>query len=255
VNEWVRDEWLDRDDRLRASIIVPALNPDAAAEEIERLAPDPRFVQVLLPVRSETPWGNVRWKRIHEAAADARRPIAFHAWGDLGSSPTTMGYSHTFYEDYVSISQITAPPQLMSLVAEGVFDRYPSLNVAFVECGFNWIPPLMWQFDKDWKSLWREVPWTKQRPSEHIRGHVRATTSPSHLDDVAAEQVGQLVEMMGASEMLMHSSDYPHDHGDSGTETLLSVLGEAGREAVFRTNAEAFYGLRTMSRPEATATS
>jgi len=255
VNEWVRDEWLDRNERLRASIIIPALNPDAAAEEIERLAPDPRFVQVLLPVRSETPWGNLRWKRIHEAAADAGRPLAFHAWGDLGSSPTTMGYSHTFYEDYVSISQVTAPTQLMSLIAEGVFDRLPSLNVVLVECGFNWLPPLMWQFDKDWKSLWREVPWMKRRPSEYIRSHVRATTSPSHLDDVAVEQVAQLAEMLGASEMLMYSSDYPHDHGDGGFETVLGVLGESGRASVFRGNADLFYGLKLGSLPGAVARS
>jgi hypothetical protein len=39
---------LDREPRLRASILVPAHNPDLAVAEIERVAPDRRFVQVLL---------------------------------------------------------------------------------------------------------------------------------------------------------------------------------------------------------------
>ncbi len=50
VNDWMAKEWLDADPRLRASILVPAESPDAAVEEIERLAHDKRFVQVLLLV-------------------------------------------------------------------------------------------------------------------------------------------------------------------------------------------------------------
>jgi predicted TIM-barrel fold metal-dependent hydrolase len=48
VNDWVASEWLDRDPRLRASIMVPAQNPELAAAEIEHRASDPRFVQVLV---------------------------------------------------------------------------------------------------------------------------------------------------------------------------------------------------------------
>ena len=50
VNDWIAREWLDREPRLRASIVVPVQNPQLAVEEIERRAEDKRFVQVLLPV-------------------------------------------------------------------------------------------------------------------------------------------------------------------------------------------------------------
>src|ERR1700712_4140768 len=40
INNWIRAEWLDRDPRLRASIVVPPHSAELAAEEIERLAPD-----------------------------------------------------------------------------------------------------------------------------------------------------------------------------------------------------------------------
>ena len=39
VNDWIAREWLDREPRLRASILVAAQNPDLAVAEIERLAP------------------------------------------------------------------------------------------------------------------------------------------------------------------------------------------------------------------------
>src|SRR6202043_126433 len=48
VNDWMVAEWLDRDARLRASIVVPLQNVEFAVDEIERCAKDPRFVQVLV---------------------------------------------------------------------------------------------------------------------------------------------------------------------------------------------------------------
>ena len=48
INDWLAAEWLSNDDRLRASIVVPMHSPELAAKEIERVAADPRFVQVLV---------------------------------------------------------------------------------------------------------------------------------------------------------------------------------------------------------------
>src|SRR3984957_15599609 len=44
VNDWIMENWLNREPRPRASIVVPAQAPLLAAEEIERLAGDKRFV-------------------------------------------------------------------------------------------------------------------------------------------------------------------------------------------------------------------
>src|SRR6266704_1188482 len=46
INDWLAQEWLDRDPRLRGSLNVPFDSPDLAVAEIERFAGDPRFVQV-----------------------------------------------------------------------------------------------------------------------------------------------------------------------------------------------------------------
>jgi predicted TIM-barrel fold metal-dependent hydrolase len=79
INDWLKAEWLERDDRLRASLVVPTLDTDAAVEEIERLGGDERFVQVLLPVRNETPWGNKRFHPLFGAAAKHDLVIGLHA--------------------------------------------------------------------------------------------------------------------------------------------------------------------------------
>ncbi len=54
INDWIAAEWLDRDPRLRASIVVPLQAPDLAIEEIERRAADNRFVSVLVLSQGES---------------------------------------------------------------------------------------------------------------------------------------------------------------------------------------------------------
>src|SRR5262249_526502 len=153
LNNWLIGEWLDRDDRLRASLVVPWSNPEAAVAEIERVGDDPRFVQVLLPVRAEQPWGQKAFHGIHAAAAERGLAIALHAWGLYGHAPTASGTTTTYVEDYLSDAAI-AQHQLASFVAGGVFALFPKLRVVVLECGFAWLPEMLWRFDKHWKSFW-----------------------------------------------------------------------------------------------------
>lgn len=250
VNDWLRQEWLDRDERLRASMVVPTLDTDAAVAEIERLGGDPRFVQVLLPVRGlDVRYGNRRYHPVLEAAARHDLVVGLHAWGRAGSAPTVTGFTHTYLEDYLSNSQSVVQSQIVSLVAEGVFERIPSLRVCLAECGFSWLPALLWRFDKDWKAVWREVPWVKAKPSQYVYRHFRATTEPAHLPPTAA-QTAEVLDMIGARDFLMYASDYPHDHGN-GAERLFAALDDHAGEAVLYGNAAAFYSLSSRERAEA----
>ncbi|NKQ51423.1 amidohydrolase [Amycolatopsis sp. K13G38] len=239
VNDWLVSEWLDADERLRGSMVVPTLDAGAAAAEIDRIGDHPRIVQVLVPVRMDAPWGNRRHRPLLRAAAEHDLVLGLHAWGRLGNAPTSSGITHTYLEDYLANSQILAQAQLTSLVTEGVFRDLPDLRVALPECGFSWLPTLLWRFDKDWKAVWREVPWLDRKPSEVVREHVRLTTSPAHLPRDPA-QVRQALDLLGAGSMLMYASDHPHDHGP-GARRLLEALTEPERDAVLAGNAARWY--------------
>jgi uncharacterized protein len=239
VNDWLVAEWLQHDERLRASMVVPTLDTAAAVAEIERIGEHPGIVQVLLPVRTDAPWGNVRHRPVLRAAAERGLVIGLHAWGRIGNAPTSSGMTHTYLEDYLANSQIVVQAQVTSLVTEGVFAELPQLRVALLECGSTWLPTLLWRFDKDWKGVWREVPWLSDKPSEVVRRHVRLTTAPTHLPRDPA-QARQAVDLLDAASMLMYASDHPHDHGDGG-ERLLAVLTDAERERVLSGNAASWY--------------
>jgi uncharacterized protein len=170
-------------------------------------------------------------------------PLPFtnlQAWGRVGNAPNASGFTHSYLEDYLANSQIVVQAQVTSLVTEGVFAQLPELRVTLAECGSTWLPTLLWRFDKDWKGVWREVPWLDTPPSEVVRAHFRLTTAPMHLpaDPVQAREALDLLD----TEMLLHASDYPHDHGD-GSARLLAALTEPEREAVLGATAAEWYRL------------
>jgi predicted TIM-barrel fold metal-dependent hydrolase len=244
VNDWLVAEWLERDDRLRAwgggaaSVEAAAGAPVA---EIERIGEHPRIVQVLLPVRTDAPWGNVRHRPVLRAAAERGLVVGLHAWGRIGNAPTSSGMTHTYLEDYLANSQILVQAQVTSLVTEGVFAQLPDLKVTLLECGFSWLRTMLWRFDKDWKGVWREVPWLSAPPSETVRRHLRLTTAPAHLPRDPAH-VRQALDLIDAAAMLLFASDHPHDHGDGG-ERLLAALTDAERGRVLGGNAADWYAL------------
>ncbi len=229
VNDWLLEQWHGHDPRMRISVVVPTLDTEAAVAELARLEGRPGVAAVLLPVRMDARWGNVRYRPLLRAAAERDLVVTLHAWGRAGNAPMPSGMTHSYLEDYLANSQTLAQAQLTSLVAEGVFAALPTLRVAVAECGSTWLPTLLWRFDKDWKGTWREVPWVNRPPSELVREHVRFTTAPIHLPS-DPEQARAAVDLLGP-ELLMHASDRPHDHGP-GAERLRAVLTDAELEAV-----------------------
>ncbi len=208
VNDWVVENWLDKDKRLRASIVVPAQAPLLAAEEIERRAGDPRFVQILLPVACEMMLGRSYYWPIYAAAVRHDLPIGLHAGSMYRYAPTASGWPSHYLHDYVAQSQ-TFEDQLLSLVSNGVFNKFPSLRVVLIESGVTWLPGFLWRAIKTWRGVRAEVPWVTRSPAEIIRESVRLTVQP--FDAPAdASVVERIVAQIDCDAMLLFSSDYPH---------------------------------------------
>ena len=212
VNGWLASEWLAKDARLRASIVVPSQFPDLAVREIERLAGKREWVQVLLPVRSEQPYGSRNFRPVFAAAAKHGLPVALHFGGAPGNASTPVGWPSLYLEEYAGMAGIFQT-QLISIISGGVFDEHPELKLVLAEGGFAWLPSLLWRFAKNWKGLRREIPWVRRPPSEYAREHVRLTIAPTDAPDEPG-QLGEILQQLGSDAMLLYASDYPHAHGD-----------------------------------------
>src|SRR6202142_1994572 len=79
LNDWLVKEWLDRDSRLRGSIVIPVQSIEKSVAEIERCAGDSRFVQVLMLVMGDMPLGKRAYWPISAAAERLGLAVGIHA--------------------------------------------------------------------------------------------------------------------------------------------------------------------------------
>jgi predicted TIM-barrel fold metal-dependent hydrolase len=240
VNRWLKEQWLDRDQRLVGTMVVTPEYPQAAAAEIRSWESDDGFVQVLLPVVSQRTYGNRSYFPIYQAAEERGLVIGLHFGGVSGGPPTPSGWPDLYIEEAVGMTHVFQG-QLLSLVAEGVFQEFPSLRFALLESGVTWLPSLLWRLDKMWKSYRREIPWVTRPPSTYVRDRVRAAIAPLDVPGDPREAL-RFVEDMELEELLMFSTDRPHAHAFDPMP-MLDLMEPARREPIMSAKARDWYGL------------
>lgn len=242
-NDHLIDHWLDKDGRLRGAMVVAAQDPQQAAREIDRIGPHPKIVEVIMASAARMPYGQRFYHPIYEAAQRHNLPIAIHP-GTEGSGtaypPTPAGWPSTYLEWHTLLAA-NFMTHLVSMVCEGVFEKFPRLKFVLIEGGVSWIAPIMWRLDKNYRALRMEVPWLKRMPSEYIMDHVRLTTQPVE-EPPNMDHVRQLFDMIDAPRILLYSSDYPHWDFDSPT-AIFRNLPQHARERIFSGNARELYNL------------
>ena len=244
-NDWLADTWLTKynhDGLFKGSITIAHQDPQAAAKEIERWADHPHFIQVMTDSGARAPFGQRQYYPIYEMCDRYNLPLAIHPGTDgmgINVQPTP-GYP-THYIEWHTCLSLGFQAHLVSLLTEGVFERFPNFKVVLVEGGVAWLPALLWRLDQEWKALRMEVPWVRKPPSEYLRDHVRISSQP--LERPADDQhLLWMLEMMDAEHLLMFASDYPHWDFDSPTHAFPKLPPKL-HDRIFFENAREFYGL------------
>jgi predicted TIM-barrel fold metal-dependent hydrolase len=247
TNDWLAATWLSEYNahgRYFGSINVCASDPQGAVAEIERCAPNDRFVQIRLNAYAGLPYGDPFYDPIYDAAVRHRLPVAVHFSKGAGISLLTpVGFSSYFFEHH-ALYPITYAAHVTSLICGGTFDRFPELTYVFVEGGFSWILPLLWRLEHNWDELHDEVP-ARRRPIEYLREHMRFTSQP--IEEPERSAFLRVLEWADAGSLLLFSSDYPHWDFDDPHQIRQRIPNNL-RRRVFRDNAIDVYGLPTEVR-------
>lgn len=242
-NDLLAEKWLKADPRFRGSLVVASHTGPVAAKEIERMAKVQGVVQVLISGAAQEGYGKQRYWPIYEAAEHHGLPVALHPGFEgkgISLMPTPVGHLGTYLEWHTCLP-MTFMAHLVSMVCEGVFERFPKLRVVLVEGGFGWLPHLMWRLDKNWKAVRSDTPWLQRLPSEYIKEHCRLTTQPVE-EPPNDDFLLQVFRMMDAHKTLMFSTDYPHWDFDSPVQALPKMPEDLTRRIMGETAAE-LYGL------------
>ncbi|MGG0717414.1 amidohydrolase family protein [Robertmurraya massiliosenegalensis] len=251
-NDHLVDTWLKVSPRYKGSILINPSDPVAAVKEIERMAQHPDMVQIIMSSAGRNLYGQRYYHPIYETAERYRLPVAIHPGVEgrsIAGPPTASGYP-TRYLEYHNIIPTSFMAHINSLVCEGVFEKFPNLIFVAIEGGISWLPQLMWRMDKNYRALRDTVPWLKHLPSYYIKRNVRFTTQPIEEPE-NPKFLTQIFEMVGADDMVMFSSDYPHwDYDNPGM--VLSGLPREMRTKIKSTNAIEVYGLTSKVQEDET---
>jgi predicted TIM-barrel fold metal-dependent hydrolase len=206
TNDWLAEEWLGKDDRFRASIVIPG------------------SLRSLLPRRSNAaPRSALCSSSDDGVGRNAARQTADVA--DLcrcrkarSSSGNSFGHNLSLrtMDQWLAI----VPYRRSGRAKRGFSDsasqpdhrgrlrEIPRLNVVLLESGVTWLPSFLWRIDKLWRGLRMEVPWLKRAPSETVKERVRLTMQP--FDGPSDPQIiREMIDQIGA-DMMLFSTDYPH---------------------------------------------
>ncbi|MGW5384459.1 amidohydrolase family protein [Nocardia sp. NPDC003963] len=247
VNRWQDAQWLDAHNnwhqRWRGSICVAIDDPQAAVAEIDHWAGHEYMAQILIKAEPRPSWGDSRYDPIWAAAVKHDLPVSCHlsrgAYETMPMPPVGFpSYNHDFMVTY----SLLAANQVMSLIFDGVFDRFPALRIVLVEHAFTWILPLMWRMDAIYAARGSFMSITR-KPSEYVKEHIKFTTQPLDYPEDKTE-LTRAFDWMEADKILLYSSDYPHWTFDD-PRWLVKHLPPAAREKVMFRN-----GIETYHLPE-----
>ena len=177
TNAWIAAEWLDKDDRLRASIVIPVQNTELAVDEIERWASDRRFVQILLLGAHESlsrlspPLANLQGGR--EARPAHRHPCRQR------HAPCTHG-------EWLALDPLRGACELHAHLPEPAPQPYRRRRLHQVPLAargaagirHRLAPELLLARREDVAGMRKEIPWVDASPAAIVRDRVRFSCRP-----------------------------------------------------------------------------
>jgi predicted TIM-barrel fold metal-dependent hydrolase len=209
-NDWIRER-LGGNPRIRLNAMIPTWNTEMAVAEIERVADDPSFGGLLLPLVGTPSWNLPQWEPLWSAIAETGKPAVMHQG---------TGHDMLFYR--------------------GVLERHPDLDVVLVEVNGGWLAWTMQVLDEYYRAhrSWSK-PQLAELPSEYIKRQIHATFQSDHVAIANVPLTG--------TDCLMWGNDYPHPEGTHpySNKVLTDLLAGVSDEvalAITSTNAKKMFG-------------
>ena len=214
-NRWLDEDWgLHHAERLFAAPYLTLLDPDQALDEARWAVENGARIVVLragpvmAPTGGRSP-GDQLYDPVWAALAAAGITVAYHSgeagYGrylvDWGESAEFEAFRRTPLYGLLT-SDRAISDTVAALICHGVFDRHPTLRVATIESGSEWVHPLV-------KKLAKSHSMTPgafaSDPVDQLRRHV--WVAPYYEDDIR-----HLVDSIGVGHVLF-GSDWPHAEG------------------------------------------
>ena len=193
-NNYLYETFTRPEKRLKGMALIPLQSIPDAVKELKRAVKELGFVGAVLPaVGLRQPLGDERYFPVYEAAQELGALLAVHA-------APTQGIGLDSFDRLIEVRALShgfgQMIQMTSMIYNGVYDRFPKLNVAYAEAGCGWVPYLM---SKMGNRMGEALPPAKliERGQIYFQCGEEMTTARD-------------LELLG-DECLFWASDFPHE--------------------------------------------
>ncbi|CAH9049794.1 hypothetical protein PSECIP111951_00035 [Pseudoalteromonas holothuriae] len=240
-NLWLGDYVKGREDRLLPVGAISRHDPATLVSQVEKIA---NLGWTTVSIRPEVINGHTLGSEAYEEfwhkCQEHNIGICLHGGSNLYGS--TIG-SERFTSRF-GLHACSHPMELqmafVSLLENGVFERFPQLKFALLEGGGSWVPYWLWRLDNicypEYPNLVSQN--MKMLPSEYFKKHCWIS-----IED-GEPCLRELISYIG-SDRLLYGSDYPHpDHlhlNINDDQSAFSELSSVEKTQLYENNPRDFF--------------
>jgi predicted TIM-barrel fold metal-dependent hydrolase len=186
-------------ERLWGLGLVSLYDIEHAIAELERIKLGGlKGAAIWIAAPESLPYSSEHYERFWAAAQDMEMPLGMHINARYTRRATDPGGLRQLHS--VNGHKFDGMSSLGQIIASGVMERYPRLQVAVAEIGIGWIP--FWLQELDYYTAARtNLP---RPPSEYFRRQVTSTFISDAVGGVLLREYDWL------QDVAVWSSDYPH---------------------------------------------
>jgi predicted TIM-barrel fold metal-dependent hydrolase len=240
-------------DRLIPLGVIPSRTLDGAVAELKRCAELGLKGICLIQFPNGGPVAKPEDDRFWEAALELGMPVSAHTHFGAAFPPFVTGPqagAHPLAGSLCNRQALLRPQWTVAqLIATGVFDRFPELQIYFAETNASWLPTGLQQYDENYQTYEHIYPKLPKAPSQYWRDHI-------FVSFIMDPMVGRMLDLLPIDN-LMWGSDFPHSVGSwpNSRHWLEQTFGSASEEVqrkLTSDNVAKFYKLD--QEPKATPT-
>jgi len=245
-NNWLADFCAADGDRLHGVGMIALQDPDAAAVEVLRVHDDLGFRAVFArpnPICGRN-LDDPAYEPVWKALSERQMTIGLHEGGmpplpQAGSDRLTNAE-----QKHICSHPMEQMVAAVSLIYGGVLERFPGLQVAFLEAGCGWVPFWLERMDDHYeKGLARDFGAANdltRPPSEYFARQCYVSA------DADEAMLAPVIALLG-DERIVFSTDYPHPDSKypHAVESFLALSGvsDDSKRRILWDNALALYGM------------
>lgn len=239
-NRWLVERIIPEDPMVRPYLYLPFNMPEACPSVIADFGDTPGAAGFVAGAARYRPVHDNAYMRSYAMLEERGLKLAFHAAHDWMERPTS---DHNRFLGVYALGAVQFHmTHMTNWIVNGLPERFPGLDLIWMEGGLAWVPFLMQRLDSGFNMRPSEAPALKRPPSEYMRemyytSHpIEATGEPENLE--------YIFNRINAPSQLMWASGYPQWNFDTPSALWdLDFLDETAKRNILGGTAKKLFGL------------